>query len=872
MTHKAQVLSFVCSFTAILAAIFGGLMVVAPEATAQNPQPLLSQPLVPDTVAPGVAGFTLTVNGTGFVPTSVVNWNGSPRATTFVSKSQLTAAILGSDVATATTAAITVASPGPGGGTSNVVFFPINTPTVSVAFDTTDLMPGAYPLAAITADFNHDGKPDLALASEGYVEIYLGNGDGTFQNPVVYSSDYVFPNELAAGDFNGDGKLDLAVTANYAGVNGVSVLGIMLGNGDGTFQAPVYYKADRGGTDVVAADFNGDGKLDCLMLNGSSETVSVLLGNGDGTFQSAVNYKVRGSGSTVAAVGDFNGDGLLDVAVSNSGSNDVSILLGNGDGTFKTAVRYPAGAGPAGVNVADINGDGILDLIVPNSGSPNVSILLGRGDGSFAAPVNYPVSASAIRAEVGDFNQDGKLDVAVATSAATIDLLLGNGDGTFQPATSSPSVANAVDVVVADFNQDGLLDIVVPDDTFDSLLAVMLQTTEVGSTPTSTTLTSSPSPSAYGQPVTFAATVTANSGTPTGVVVLFDGTTSVSRGNLASGSVSMPVSSLPVGQSSITAAYQGSSLFARSTSAPLTQTVNRASTTTTLAASAHPAHVNERITYTASVSGQYGGAATGTVVFQDNGATIATVAVSGNQAATSTSYASEGTHSVVAIYSGDTNYTGSTSSTLIEKVEADKPPYTTETMVATSQSTVFIDHSVTFTATVTSLYGTIPDGETVTFYDGRKDDQIEIGTGTTSGGMATFTTSSLPAEALTITAVYAGDPTFKPSSGKVKQVVNLYPTTTTVSASGNPACAHDQITFTAVVTSAGGPTPTGQVFFTAIGGYVTLVDGVAKGVFRGRSPGRFGVTAKYEGDAFNAKSSSAAYQERVIPCNDGPTE
>src|SRR5205823_1071084 len=101
-------------------------------ATAQtNPVPLINQPLVPDAIAPGGAGFTLTVNGTGFVSGSVVNWNGSARATTFVSNSQLTGNILASDIATASTASITVVNPTPGGGRSNAVFFPITIPTAS---------------------------------------------------------------------------------------------------------------------------------------------------------------------------------------------------------------------------------------------------------------------------------------------------------------------------------------------------------------------------------------------------------------------------------------------------------------------------------------------------------------------------------------------------------------------------------------------------------------------------------------------------------------------------------------------------------------------------------------------------------------------
>src|SRR5205823_211361 len=135
-------------------------------ATAQtNPVPLISQPLVPDAIAPGSAGFTLTVNGTGFVSGSVVNWNGSARATTFVNSSQLTASILASDIATASTASVTVVNPSPGGGTSNIVFFPITTSTSSVSFTTSDYATGLAPSVVTVGDFNGDSKLDLAVSN-----------------------------------------------------------------------------------------------------------------------------------------------------------------------------------------------------------------------------------------------------------------------------------------------------------------------------------------------------------------------------------------------------------------------------------------------------------------------------------------------------------------------------------------------------------------------------------------------------------------------------------------------------------------------------------------------------------------------------------
>src|SRR5438132_9572044 len=129
------------------------------EATAQtNPVPLINQPLVPDATAPGGPGFTLTLNGTGFVSGSSVNWNGSPRATTFVSDSQLTASILASDIAIASTASVTVVNPTPGGGSSNVEFFPITLASSSILLSKSDYATATGPADVGVGDFNGDGK------------------------------------------------------------------------------------------------------------------------------------------------------------------------------------------------------------------------------------------------------------------------------------------------------------------------------------------------------------------------------------------------------------------------------------------------------------------------------------------------------------------------------------------------------------------------------------------------------------------------------------------------------------------------------------------------------------------------------------------
>jgi hypothetical protein len=289
-------------------------------------------------------------------------------------------------------------------------------------------------------DFNGDGLADLAVANRGdngttnpgSLSILLGKGDGTFQAAVNYAAG-TFPYAVAVGDFNRDGIADL-VLANH-GSNDVSVL---LGNGDGTFQAAVNYPAGPSPSGVAVGDFNGDGIPDLAVANYlGTGTVSVLLGKGDGTFQ-APQMNSLGDGPFFVAVGDFNGDGITDLAVvmygfTNDG-NTVAILLGNGDGTFQAAKSYNVGLEPFQAAVRDFNGDGYPDLVLANYiNNGTVNVLLGNGDGTFQAPQPYSAGGSGPSSvAVGDFNGDGKPDLAVAlnnTSATgtTVSILLGNG-------------------------------------------------------------------------------------------------------------------------------------------------------------------------------------------------------------------------------------------------------------------------------------------------------------------------------------------------------------------------------------------------------------------------------------------------------------
>jgi hypothetical protein len=460
-----------------------------------------------------------------------------------------------------------------------------------VVYDSGGFGPGSGPYgstASAIGDFNRDGHSDVVVVNScqtygsctvGVVSILLGNGDGTFQSPVTYSSGGYIGSAVAIADLKGDGKLDLVVTnrcqsdcSEGSGPGGVSVL---LGNGDGTFQPAVSYSSGGYNAEALAiADLSNDGKPDlvisqCFDENCTSGEISVLLGNGDGTFQPPVDYSVSG-GSTV--IGDVNGDGIPDIVAA---GYPAQVLLGNGNGTFQPPVNTPVSGWS--IALGDVNGDGKMDLVTTSY--TGVTVSLGNGNGTFQTPISYtfPKYWEPDSVAIGDVNGDGKPDLVVTFDCSNLTcvpgyglvvVMSGNGDGTFNSVFATSSGGHyATSVEIRDVNGNGKPDIVLVNScgltegdkkcsaSADGSIGVLLNELTIK---TATHVTSSLNPSQVNQSVTFTATVVSNPSVPNGEVVTFyNGATKIGTGTTSNGVASLTTSFSTAGKYTIKASYPG---------------------------------------------------------------------------------------------------------------------------------------------------------------------------------------------------------------------------------------------------------------------------------------------------------------------------
>jgi hypothetical protein len=344
----------------------------------------------------------------------------------------------------------------------------------------TDIALTTTPVSLTVGDFSGDGKLDLAVATEDlsndYVNMLRGNGDGTFQAPLSTISDSAPKgitvnlepySTIRTGDFNGDGKLDLVVVNNhdfwtqrsgliYSG----GTVSVMLGNGDGTLQAPQIFAVGTSPRNVAVGDFNGDGRTDFAVGNYISGTLSVFMNTGGGSFTSS-SIAVPGSPFSLAA-GDFNNDGRTDLAISldiNFAGADLDMFFGQAGGSLQSVAKYFA-PDFVSLSAADLNGDGHTDLVgsifAPANPSSLASVLLNNGNGTLPSPSMIPTPSGVTFSSqaTADFNGDGIPDLV---SGSTGQVELGLGDGFF--GDSTPIFGGTV--AVADIDGNGTPDILV---------------------------------------------------------------------------------------------------------------------------------------------------------------------------------------------------------------------------------------------------------------------------------------------------------------------------------------------------------------------------------------------------------------------------
>jgi len=325
-------------------------------------------------------------------------------------------------------------------------------------------------------DLNGDTNLDVVGGFfPGRVGVLLGNGDGTFTGLTNYTMDSS-AGSAALADLNGDLNLDV-ITANASSIS------VRLGNGNGTFGPLTNFFAGNSSQSTVIGDFNNDTRPDVAVANATANTLSVLLGNGDGSFAPRVPYSVSVGTLGRLITADFNTNGALDLAVAGS-DGSVAVRLGNGNGTFGAASNFVAtfpysfALNLQGLAATDFNRDGILDLVTANYIDRSSTLLLGDGSGSFHAAVTNYVTYEPFNVTTGDFNGDGIPDLATANnnSSNSVTLRLGDGDGTSSSTNYLRANARATFVTVTDLNHDTVPDVFMAANSTTNMFVFLNQT------------------------------------------------------------------------------------------------------------------------------------------------------------------------------------------------------------------------------------------------------------------------------------------------------------------------------------------------------------------------------------------------------------
>ncbi len=639
---------------------------------------------------------SLAVTGTIYPTTTTIAQTGGPGNYT------LTATVTGQDNlppagpisfldTTNADYVLATAQLSPGTGASGLNFLTTWNLTADTSlwtgFPATDIM-----LSEFTADFNGDGKLDLAvlwyrefctglptcfITSE--LDILLGNGDGTFTAapPAVPIKEDLAVFRVAAGDFNNDGREDIVLLLCDPAIGCDNVgaearwIEVLLGNGDGTFTTLPKMPIQIDVNSLAVGDFNGDGKLDIVATSAiptgrtssglitGIESISTLLGNGDGTFQTPTPFQQVSTDYDIFSpfvVGDFDGDGKLDLAAAEGNDNTITVLLGNGDGSFTAKAQTAStGALPTAMTMADFNGDGIADLATANTNGGTATILLGNGDGTFTAtPVNLPTGGpNPISIAVGAFSTYGTADLVTVNFTSATTVLPGNGDGTFAGPLAVAAGINPISVVTGDFNGDGLSDLALVENSSVDGVTVDVQYAD-----------------AY---------------------VALDQATGFTSTAIVTG-----ISPVGTGIHLVDASYPGNSSYGSSLSGTTPLVAERVPTTLALTAALAGSTGSGQLILTATITPSLaqGHTPTGAITFSNGSTSLGTATISNGVATLTVSELPPGANSITAVYPGDTNFAGSSSSAAIVNVDF-------SISAAPASQSVYTGLSATYTVTVT---------------------------------------------------------------------------------------------------------------------------------------------------------------------------
>lgn len=594
------------------------------------------------------------------------------------------------------------------------------------------------------ADINGDGKPDLIVESDGVLVSYLGNGDGTF-GPITgtgaaYTNDIVAPSlQTVIADFNGDGKADFANLSNGG------YIGLGLGNGDGTFHtSPLLYSnqtpafTPSGFVGEVALDLNGDGIADVLGVGHQSLLAALSEGKGKFSYVTALSPSAYSALTISPVSADFNGDGLQDVIFTGF-DGTAGIALSKGDGTLKTPVfviqpptpfacdLYDAAAG-------DINGDGKMDVVFaysgdsPCGGSTTPSgylVALGNGDGTFKTPVFTPYGKEGYTLALGNFHGKNKpLDLVFSDTTgnpatASVTLLTGNGDGTFGSPLTVSAGSSVVQILTADYNQDGN-----PDLTFIASPQFVVSS---GSYAGASQQLPGNGDGTFGPAVTLTdETLNLNAvyadvngdGIPDLIGDGQEGVLSVNLGT-GSGQFAAPIDYYTLAGNLLAGNFLGdNTLSIVSPTGGTALLMNQGGTSLTVTSSATSIAPGQSVTLNSALSATLSGqpAPTGATTFYDGTTQIGSGGVG---ASITTSDLAAGSHSITAVYSGDSHFNPNTSAAVTVTVAAPPPP------------------DFTFTAGASNL--TVTKGSSGTL-------QFTVATNASLSASASFQCSGLPRE------------------------------------------------------------------------------------------------------------------------------